>query len=165
VSDKEYIPYEDLSKLEYTLAVLKETLRMCPPGSGTARITTEDTVIYGTKIPAHTTLGVSFHSIGHSKRYWTNPEEFSPDRFLAGNESSSGAFIPFSIGPRNCIGQQFAMIEARILFAKLLQNFSFSLVPGQSLGHVVDTTMKPKDGCQVFITPAGESLLPPSNSQ
>lgn len=39
--------------------VLKETLRMCPPGSGTARITTEDTVIYGTKIPAHTTLGVS----------------------------------------------------------------------------------------------------------
>ncbi|XP_022090630.1 cholesterol 24-hydroxylase-like [Acanthaster planci] len=165
VSNKDYIPYEDLSKLEYTVAVLKETLRLCPPGNGTVRVASEDTLIDGMKIPAGTTLGVSFYTIGRSERYWTNVMEFSPDRFLAGDGSSSGAFMPFSIGPRNCIGQQFAMIEARILLAKLLQNFSFSLVPGQDLGCVVETTMKPKDGCQVFITPAEESGHQPTGSQ
>jgi cholesterol 24(S)-hydroxylase len=106
------------------------------------------------KIPAGTIAAVSFYTIQRSEKYWINALEFSPDRFLAGNESSSGAFMAFSIGPRNCIGQQFAMIEARILLAKLLQNFRFSLVPKQNLGYIVETTLKPKDGCQVFITPA-----------
>ena len=48
----------------------------------------------------------------------------------------------------------YLQIEARILLAKLLQNFRFSLVPKQNLGYIVETTLKPKDGCQVFITPA-----------
>ncbi|XP_038078380.1 cholesterol 24-hydroxylase-like [Patiria miniata] len=165
VSDKEFIPYEDLSKLEYMVAVLKETLRIHPPAAGTVRTSIADTVIDGVKIPAGTTLGVSFHAVGRSERYWKNALQFSPDRFLHGDESSTGAFMPFSIGPRNCIGQQFALIEARVLLAKLLQAFNFSLVPGQDLGFIVETTMKPKDGCQVLITPVEGGIQHPTSSQ
>ncbi|XP_033640003.1 cholesterol 24-hydroxylase-like [Asterias rubens] len=157
VSTKEFIPYEDLSKLEYMVAVLKETLRLRPPAAGTVRITTSDCVISNTKIPASTILGISFYASGRNGKYWENPLEFIPDRFLHGNESTSGAFTPFSIGPRNCIGQQFALIEARVLLAKLIQHYNFSLVPGQSLGYTVETTMKPVDGCQVYLTPASSN--------
>ncbi|XP_071786220.1 cholesterol 24-hydroxylase-like [Asterias amurensis] len=157
VSTKEFIPYEDLSKLEYMVAVLKETLRLCPPATGTQRVAHSDCVISNTKIPASTVLGVSFYANGRNAKYWENPLEFIPDRFLHGNESTSGAFTPFSIGPRNCIGQQFALIEARVLLAKLIQHYNFSLVPGQSLGYILETTLKPKDGCQVYLTPVSSN--------
>jgi len=167
IGDKEVIPYEDLSKLEYMLAVLKETLRISPPATGTVRTSLTDTVLSGYKIPAHSTLAVPFYAISRSERYWKKPLEFIPDRFLDTDERSSGAFMPFAIGPRNCIGQQFALIEARVLLAKLLQSFNFSLVPDQSLVFVVETTLKPKSGCQVYITPAeGSASVPtPSTSQ
>ncbi|CAF1333728.1 unnamed protein product [Rotaria sordida] len=75
----------------------------------------------------------------HSEKYWPEPSKFDPSRF---DQGQSEAFLPFAAGSRSCIGQNFAMIEAKILLATILQQFHFELVPGQTvwLDAQVNTT-------------------------
>ncbi|MCC7515658.1 MAG: cytochrome P450 [Bacteroidia bacterium] len=74
-----------------------------------------------------------------SEKYWHEPKKFNPTRFL---EHNSSLMFPFGSGPRTCIGQNFAMLEAKIMLAMLLQRFRFELVPGQKLVQSTAVTIR-----------------------
>ncbi|XP_033634323.1 cholesterol 24-hydroxylase-like [Asterias rubens] len=153
LGDDGYVSFEDLSKLKYTTAVLKETLRFHCPVPCVIRKTPKEVVWNGIKLPADTLINVCIMNLARQKEYFESPEEFMPSRFLGG-DNNNNMYIPFSLGPRKCIGKQFAMIEAQVAMAKLIKNFTFDLVPGLSFDYVASVTNKPKDSCRVYVKPA-----------
>lgn len=105
----------DLSRLPYTEMVVKELMRLYPPAWGTTRETTADVEMNGFTIKAGSVVLVNMYGIQRDGRYFADPERFDPERFSAENEPKipKYAYIPFGGGPRVCIGNAFAMMEAR----------------------------------------------------
>ncbi|XP_038072891.1 cholesterol 24-hydroxylase-like [Patiria miniata] len=151
--DKDLLEYADISQLTYMMQVLKETLRLWPPVTGSARGLACDVVVKGYKLPKGTIVSVSSYVMARMEEYFHDPLQFEPDRFKASDDKSHYAYFPFSLGSRNCIGQQFALIEARVLLAKLLHRFEFNLVPGQGHGVLDEITLKPAGRCRNYLTP------------
>ncbi|XP_009081267.1 PREDICTED: cholesterol 24-hydroxylase, partial [Acanthisitta chloris] len=150
---KRDIDYEDLGKLTYLSQVLKESLRLYPPVPGTIRRLKKDHIIDGIRIPANTSLVFSTYIMGRMERFFKDPFTFNPDRFSKDAPKPYYCYFPFSLGPRSCIGQVFAQMEAKVVMAKLLQRFEFQLVPGQSFKLLEAGTFKPLDGVMCKITP------------
>nr|QEV83790.1 cytochrome P450 [Brachionus rotundiformis] len=156
---KEFISQEDLARLEYTSAVFKEAMRKWPPVPSFSRLSAKECEILGHKIPEKTWFQMPVYVIGRNEKYFPNPEKFLPERFLKDhsfakeNKINSYTYFPFSLGPRNCIGQNFAKIEGNLILAKLIQNFEFELEPNQSLDVVQYTTLRPVDGVKVYLRP------------
>lgn len=132
--------------------VLKETLRLFPPVLGTVRVVPEDMTVVGIKIPAGTALGVLSYTMGRMDEFFKDPLTFNPDRFNQQEDRPLYAYFPFSLGARSCIGQQFAMIEARMFLSKILQNLNLRLVPEQDFGIYEELVIKPKGHCANYIT-------------
>uniref|UniRef100_A0A663M4M4 Cytochrome P450 family 46 subfamily A member 1 n=1 Tax=Athene cunicularia TaxID=194338 RepID=A0A663M4M4_ATHCN len=150
---KRDIGYEDLGKLTYLSQVLKESLRLYPPVPGTVRWMEKEHVINGIRIPANTTLVFSTYIMGRMERYFKDPLTFNPDRFSRDAPKPYYCYFPFSLGPRSCIGQVFAQMEAKVVMAKLLQRFEFQLVPGQSFKLMEAGTIRPLDGKWALLLP------------
>ncbi|XP_070822233.1 cytochrome P450 4B1-like [Chaetodon trifascialis] len=134
---KDTVEWEDLSKLPYTTMCIKESLRLYPPVPGMSRnITKPITFFDGRTLPAGSLIGTGVYGIHRNATVWENPEVFDPLRFLPENVSkrSPHAFVPFSAGPRNCIGQNFAMNELKVATALTLKKYEL----------IEDTTHKPK---------------------
>ena len=114
---------DDVPRLGATVRVLHEALRLCPPASGTARTPTRDIVVDGYRVPAKTVAMVSFYAMHRDPALWENPLRFDPDRFLP--ERSKGRsrwqYLPFGGGPRSCIGDHFAMLEATLALATIIR--------------------------------------------
>ncbi|CDO91102.1 cytochrome P450 [Mycobacterium triplex] len=114
---------DDVTQLGLTVRVLHEALRLCPPASGTARTPTRDIVVDGYRVPAKTIALVSFYALHRDPDLWEDPLRFDPDRFLP--ERSKGRsrwqYLPFGGGPRSCIGDHFAMLEATIALATIIR--------------------------------------------
>uniref|UniRef100_A0A8D0ELW5 Cytochrome P450 family 46 subfamily A member 1 n=1 Tax=Strix occidentalis caurina TaxID=311401 RepID=A0A8D0ELW5_STROC len=159
---KRDIGYEDLGKLTYLSQVLKESLRLYPPVPGTVRWMEKEHVINGIRIPANTTLVFSTYIMGRMERYFKDPLTFNPDRFSRDAPKPYYCYFPFSLGPRSCIGQVFAQMEAKVVMAKLLQRFEFQLVPGQSFKLLEAGTFRPLDGVMCKLKPRRTLLLPPT---
>nr|XP_020668554.1 cholesterol 24-hydroxylase-like [Pogona vitticeps] len=139
------IAYEDLGKLEYLSQVLKEVLRLYPLAPRTVRWTGTENIIEGVKIPANTTLIFSTYVMGRMERYFKDALTFNPDRFSKDEPRPYFCYFPFSLGPRSCIGQVFALMEAKVVMAKFLQRFEFQLVPPQSFRIWDLVTLRPAD--------------------
>uniref|UniRef100_A0A3B4B807 Cytochrome P450, family 46, subfamily A, polypeptide 1, tandem duplicate 4 n=1 Tax=Periophthalmus magnuspinnatus TaxID=409849 RepID=A0A3B4B807_9GOBI len=138
---KREINYDDLGNLTYLSQVLKESLRLYPPLVGTSRDLNNDMVIDGIRIPG----GLSTYTACRLEKFFKDPMKFDPDRFHP-DAPPYYCYYPFALGPRACLGQNFAQMEAKVVMAKLLQRFDFTLVPGQSF-DVRDTgTLRPKSG-------------------
>lgn len=143
----------DLEKLPYLHAVILESLRMYPPAFMLARTSIERTNFGGYEIPVGTTLIASQWVMHRDTRFFEQPEKFLPERWLDGLEQRlpAGAYFPFGDGPRRCIGQGFAMLEAALVIAAIAQKFEFRLRPG----FVVETeplvTLRPKHGIPMKI--------------
>jgi len=121
------ITYEDLSKFKYTDNFISEVLRYYPPVTILpTRTTTKDVTVEGVLIPGGTLIGVDIYSLHHSPQYWENPEEFNPDRFTP--ENSKGrhkfAYLPFSLGKRECLGNNFSLQEQVLFLAMLVRKYS-----------------------------------------
>uniref|UniRef100_A0A667Z341 Cytochrome P450, family 4, subfamily T, polypeptide 8 n=1 Tax=Myripristis murdjan TaxID=586833 RepID=A0A667Z341_9TELE len=119
---------EDLSKIPYTTMCIKESLRLYPPVPGIARKITKPLTFFDGRTAAagHCSLvGTSVYGIHRNATVWENPNVFDPLRFLPENVSSRSphAFVPFSAGPRNCIGQTFAMNEMKVVIALTLRRY------------------------------------------
>uniref|UniRef100_A0A3P8R465 Cholesterol 24-hydroxylase n=1 Tax=Astatotilapia calliptera TaxID=8154 RepID=A0A3P8R465_ASTCA len=140
------ISYDDLGELVYLSQVLKETLRIYPTAVGTSRDVAEDMVIDGVHIPGG--VGVFFNSYvsGRLERFFKDPLRFDPDRFHPDAPKPYYCYYPFALGPRSCLGQNFAQMEAKVVMAKLLQRFDFTLVPGQTFDILDAGTLRPKSG-------------------
>ncbi|XP_044232450.1 cholesterol 24-hydroxylase-like isoform X1 [Thunnus albacares] len=143
---KHDITYDDLGKLIYLTQVLKETLRIYPTAPGTSRDVHEDLIIDGIRIPAGFTCFLSSYVTGRMDKFFKDPLTFDPDRFHPDAPKPYFCYYPFALGPRSCLGQNFAQMEAKVVMAKLLQRFDFTLIPGQTFGILDTATLRPDGG-------------------
>ncbi|XP_054707944.1 cytochrome P450 4V2-like [Uloborus diversus] len=119
------IAYEDLNNMKYTECVIKETLRLFPPLPFVGREVHTDVNVGPYTIPGGSVAIFNVYMLHRDSEIFPNPEKFDPDRFIPDNckYRHPYAFIPFSAGPRNCIGQRFAMTSLKVLIANILRNF------------------------------------------
>ncbi|KAI6198928.1 Cyp-29A4 [Aphelenchoides besseyi] len=124
-SDTEFASNK-LKELPYLEAVIKEALRMFPPVAGIMRDLENEIQIGEQKLPAGSTVHVTMFLLHHNEKIFSDSWKFDPSRFLSGQTYPPTAYIPFSAGVRNCIGQRFANMEMRIFLCHLIHNFRFS---------------------------------------
>jgi cytochrome P450 len=141
------------SQLEYTTRVFKETLRLYPPLVVLARRSLEAFELRGRTYGPRTLVFVNPYGIHMSEAVWEDPERFDPDRFLPQRESSrhKAAWIPFGVGPRTCIGGQFALMEGPIVAATLLRKARFEIDPGLRIEADACATLRPKGGVPAIV--------------
>ncbi|KAJ8735683.1 hypothetical protein PYW07_007303 [Mythimna separata] len=127
---KRNVTMEDLPKMKYLERCIKESLRLYPPVPFISRSLNEDVRLSNYDIPAGTFCHIHIYDLHRHPALYKDPEQFDPDRFLP--ENSVGrhpyAYIPFSAGPRNCIGQKFAMMEMKVAVAEVLRKFTLEPV-------------------------------------
>jgi cytochrome P450 len=136
---------DDLPALQRTAMVLKETMRLYPPVYALARRAEHDDEIGGYRITPGSLLLVSQWATHRHPRIWERPELFSPDRFTAEREAARHryAYFPFGAGPRACIGSHFAMQEAQIALAVLLQRYRIRAPLASLLLNTTGMTLRP----------------------
>ncbi|XP_027359429.1 cytokinin hydroxylase [Abrus precatorius] len=144
---------DQLSKLTLLQMVINESMRLYPPATVLPRMAFEDIVLGDLYIPKGLSIWIPVLAIHHSEELWgKDANEFNPERF-ASKSFIPGRFIPFASGPRNCVGQSFAMMEAKIILAMLISRFSFTISENYRHAPVVVLTIKPKYGVQVCLKP------------
>lgn len=146
---------EDLPKLSYTLAVIRETLRLHSPTWWLPRTALQEDEIDGYHIPRGAEVAVMIHAIHRHPSFWDEPLRFNPERFSP--EASAGrhplAWLPFGFGPRKCVGQDFALMESQLVLARVLRRFRVRRVPGRTPATVhVGTTLRPQGGVWVHVS-------------
>lgn len=115
---------EQLQKMTYTNAVLNESMRLYPPAWITDRQNVTDDILAGYHIKKETLIGVSFYELHRNPKYWENPDEFIPERFLGEQKKQSMQyFYPFGAGPRMCIGSGFAIYEMCLTLAHIIKQY------------------------------------------
>ena len=120
---------EQLQKMTYTNAVLNEAMRLYPPAWITDRENVEDDNLAGYNIKNGTLIGVSFYELHRNPKYWENPDEFIPERFLGEQKKQSMQyFYPFGAGPRMCIGAGFAIYEMCLTISNLVKKYTITSV-------------------------------------
>jgi retinoid hydroxylase len=146
-TDADLTDLAQLKDMPYLDAIIHETLRMVPPVAGLFRQTITDTHFGGYKIPQGYAVNVTPASTQSDPALWDQPQNFCPERFER-NEHKREPFqhIPFGGGQRLCIGQNFAMIEMRIIIATAIRHYDWSLVPDQDLSLRVLPLPLPKSG-------------------
>ena len=140
---------DDLPRLRFTRMVLEESLRLYPPAWIIARSASGPDEIGGYEIPAGSIVFVSPWVVHRHPKYWNDPEGFDPHRF--GREPPRGAYFPFGGGPRQCIGNGFAMMEAQLVLATIAQRLKFELVPGHPVEPEPSITLRPRHGLSMTV--------------
>lgn len=118
--------------IPYLEAVIKEALRLYPPFSVLfRRVTSDGYSLAGIPLPRDTMVEISAYVVHRHPEYYPEPERFNPDRFMPENKHQlvPYTFLPFGIGPRNCIGLRFAYQEIKLLLVKLLKRYQFEASP------------------------------------
>ncbi len=141
---------EDVSKLRYTKSVIQESMRLYPPIWIIERRVIEEDVIDGYTLPAGSAVVISPYALHRHPTFWDRPEEFDPSRF---DSPAPAAYIPFGAGPRSCIGSEFAMLEAQLITAMVMQSFHLELVPGHPVEPLPDITLRSKHGMRMNAHP------------
>lgn len=136
----------DAKALRYTKQVLDESMRLYPPAWTTGREVEREVEIAGYRIPVGAQLMMSQWLVHRDARFFPDPEAFDPDRWLPERAKllPRYAYFPFGGGPRVCIGNHFAMLEATLLLAVLMQRHHFELLPGQTLTFAPSVTLRQK---------------------
>lgn len=126
--------YETLTSCQYLDAVISETLRLLPPLPMTDRKAEQDYYIkkYDVTVPKGSSVLLGIRSVQNDPDYWVEPEKFDPDRFMPENRDKivPGSYMPFSMGPRHCIGMRFSLTESKLGLAKVVTKYSFHPAPG-----------------------------------
>ncbi|RIB25868.1 cytochrome P450 [Gigaspora rosea] len=140
------ITYEDLSKLEYIEAVIKEALRIRPVTATISRFSENSDQIDEYKIPPSTQLAINVMGLHMNPNYWKNPNEFNPSRFLSNNNKSEtfnkNAFMYFGGGLRMCPGKNLAMTQLKMLIVLLYSKYKFRIITKEpSLQNNVNTQL------------------------
>jgi cytochrome P450 len=140
---------EDLPALTLTRRTLQESMRLYPPAWIIARSVNGPDEVGGYEIPARSLVFISPYVVHRHPRFWDDPEGFDPSRFA--KEPARGAYLPFGAGPRMCIGNAFATVEAELVLATLLQRLTFELLPGQTVELQPSITLRPLGGLRMTV--------------
>ena len=146
----------DLPALRYTRMVIEESMRLFPPAWAISRNTIAEDEIGGYRIAPRTNILISSFITHRHPAFWEDPERFDPERFRAANSESRPhfAYLPFGGGPRICIGSGFAMAEAQLVLATIVQRYRLRLVPGRSVELHPLITLRPRSGVWMTLHPA-----------
>ncbi|KAI5058034.1 hypothetical protein GOP47_0026204 [Adiantum capillus-veneris] len=148
---------DNLNKLKIVGMILNESLRLYPPVPeyGTRELFQDVRMGDGTVLPRGAGITIACLYIHRDKEVWgEDADEFRPDRFANGVSQACNnpyAFMPFGIGPRTCIGQHFALMEAKIILSLILQSFQFHLSPSYRHAPITAITMRPKYGVHLLL--------------
>jgi cytochrome P450 len=149
--------YGDLARLDFTRMVVQETMRLLPPVWVATRKAIADDEIGGYVVPANTVVTFSSYVTHRRADLWENPEEFQPERFSPARMSGMPrySYFPFGGGPRQCIGNNFAMVEAQLILAAVAQRYSLDLVPSHPVEPLPLGILRPRYGLLVTLRRAG----------
>ncbi|XP_061488883.1 cytochrome P450 4A6-like isoform X2 [Rhineura floridana] len=152
LGDRDTIQWDDLGKIPYTTMCIKESLRLYPPVPAVSRqLSKPITFCDGRTLPEGSLVAVSIYCIHRNKSVWKDPEVFDPTRFSESSQRHSHAFVPFAAGPRNCIGQQFAMNEMKVALAQILLRFEILPDLAQLPVPVPQVVMKSDNGIHLLL--------------
>ncbi|MDP8951404.1 MAG: cytochrome P450 [Actinomycetota bacterium] len=147
---------EDLPHLHYTRMVLQESMRLFPPVWGLSRRLKEADEVGGARIPKGNRVIISAYVTHRHPDLWPDPEKFDPERFKEATlidrpprDLPRYAYFPFSGGPRQCVGVNFAAMEATLILATIAQSFELSVVPGHPVEPEPSFTLRPGNGLPV----------------
>lgn len=133
-----------LPKLPYTRAVVNEALRLYPPAAAIARMSIAADKVEGADIPGGSLIMISPWVLHRHVRLWSDPDAFDPSRFLVDKpQAHRYAYMPFGAGPRICVGAQFALAEAGLVLAMLVQRFEFARADDAPVLPVAVITTQP----------------------
>ncbi len=150
---KPVLSYEDLNKTPYLDAVIMESMRILPPVPLTSRETIEEDQLGGYLIPPKTTVFMSQMITHNDPRFFKTPDLFLPERFLNKDpyKENPGSYFPFVLGPRRCIGEEFSLVESKIILSALVKNFIFFLKEKFKPKPVPSITLQAKNGMPMYI--------------
>jgi len=137
--------FADIENLKYTRAILDETMRLYPPVPILSRQALKEDTIRGKKIPAGSLMLIVPWLIQRHKKFWKDPDHFIPERFMPGAEKPvKFTYLPFSAGPRVCIGKSFGITESVLAIAIIAQRFRLTLPKDAQVTHECRLTLRPK---------------------
>ena len=145
--------YADLANLPYTRMVIDEAMRLYPPAWGFSRQALADDVLGGFQLPRGWLAFIVPYVLHRLPAYWENPDVFDPERFLPEHAADRPKFlyVPFGAGPRQCIGNHFALIEAQLIVATLAQRYRLHLLRGHPVEPWALITLRPRFGMPMII--------------
>jgi cytochrome P450 len=141
----------DLPALRYTEMVVTEAMRLYPPAYGIGREAARATEVAGQPVPAGGIVIMPTWVVHRDERWFDEPETFRPDRWAetTARRLPRFAYFPFGGGPRQCIGNTFATVEATLILAAVAQRFRLALMPGQRVTPTPYITLRPEPGIRV----------------
>ena len=145
--------YEDLPNLKYTRAIFEEAMRMYPPVPILSRVARENDFIRDRDVPAGSIMLVIPWLLHRHKALWEKPHHFIPERFTDEwpTKQEKYAYVPFSAGPRFCLGAAFGLMEATICLATLMQKFNLKMNDRVRPGYECRLTLRPKNGLPMIV--------------
>jgi cytochrome P450 len=150
------IEFHHIKRLTLTRNIFRETLRLYPPITFLPRIANEATSLGGYRLKKGALVMVAPWVLHRHRLYWKDPNRFDPDRFLPEREAeiTSGAYIPFGIGPRVCVGAAFAQTEAALIVARLIRRYDFHLEEAEKVRPAARLTTRPTQQIMCRVTRA-----------
>jgi cytochrome P450 len=144
---------DDLPKLVYTNQIITESMRLYPPAWGTARTAIEDHEIAGYAVPKGSGVSFAQWTVHRDARWYDAPDEFRPERWEGDllKRNPKFAYFPFGGGPRQCIGNTFALMETALTLATIAQQYRFRLVEGHPVVPLASITLRPRYGIRVVM--------------
>ncbi|XP_022148570.1 cytochrome P450 CYP72A219-like [Momordica charantia] len=147
--------FDGLSSLKVVTMIMNEVMRLYPPANTIHRVVQKETRLGNLTIPSGVILCIPVILIHRDREIWgDDAHEFKPERFSEGISNASKAqpgFLPFAWGPRICMGQNFAMMEAKIVFSIILQHFSFELSSSYTHAPTSIMTTQPQHGAHIIL--------------
>ena len=145
--------FDDVHRLVYARQVFMETLRMYTVAPFLPRSSNDADRLGNYFIPANSLILVFYHGVHHNPRVWNKPEVFSPERFTPEQMAGQHPFahVPFSAGPRKCVGDEFALLEGLLIMTMILQKYDIDLLPNQNFAAGIGAAMQPRNGVKATL--------------
>ena len=151
VTEGSPIGFQHIRNLHFTTSIFKESMRLYPPITFIPRVAAKSTTIGKRNIKKGAMVMIAPWVIHRHHDYWENPDSFDATRFMPHREKeiNPNTYMPFGLGPRVCVGANFATIEATLILARLAMRYDFSIEPEQTITPVARLTTRPREQVQI----------------